>query len=310
MSPASSSQLQDTPDQDNVGFDMLDLNLMHHYTLVTSTSLFDEKQQHLWQVEIPTEAYSCPLLMHGVLAIAALHLVSSDSTNSSSLLDRALHHHTISLHFFNRQIASISSANAHILFAYSVLLLVWAYASFAIKKDRPLELDSLLGSLELVRGCKTVFEIHRHIIKKHPIGQFIRSDVSLTQYDLSHTAREALACLRTKAEDFIDSMAIDYLERLLQGVRATSDIRLVIGWPALLDSSFWTRIKQRQPVATLILAHYAMLLAQFNGRSWWLSGWSNHLLEAVEYILEDSDKARLDWQTHLTWIKSEITCGF
>ncbi|KAE8422827.1 putative Zn(II)2Cys6 transcription factor [Aspergillus pseudocaelatus] len=308
LSSVSSPQSQDKQGRNDARFDTLDLRLMHHYTLMTSTSLFDGRQQDLWQAEIPTEAYSCPLLMHGVLAIAALHLVSSGSAESSSLVDRALHHHTISLQIFNREISDISSTNAHVLFAYSVLLIVWAYASFSTKKDRPLQLDSLLGSLELVRGCKTVFEIHSNSIKKHPIGQFIGSDESPIRHDLSDAARQALACLRTKVEDFIDSMAIDYLERLLQGVRASSDTRLVIGWPALLDNSFWTRIKRHQPVALLILAHYAILLAQFNGHSWWLSGWSDHLLEAVDHILEDSDKTRLDWEIHLTWIKSEMIC--
>jgi len=137
-SSTSSPQSQNTHGRNAAGFDMLDLSLMHHYNLMTSTSLFDEKQQNLWQVQIPNEAYSCPLLMHCVLAITALHLVSSDPAESSSLLDRALLHHAVSLQLFNREITDISSANAHVLCAYSVLLIVWAYALFATQKDRPL----------------------------------------------------------------------------------------------------------------------------------------------------------------------------
>ncbi|KAI9927420.1 hypothetical protein MW887_003033 [Aspergillus wentii] len=279
---------------------------MHHFTLVTSASLFEDNQQRLWQEEIPLQASSCPLLMHGILAIAALHLALSTPAESSSLLDRALHHHTLSLQLFNRQITTSNSSNAHLHFSYTVLLIVWAYGSVVPMDDQYLQLDGLLDSLELVRLGKSMFELHSDDIRREAIGQFAGFDASRAKKYISDTVRQALTGLRAKADDFIDSMAIDHMEHHLQFSETTGDVRFVIGWPAVVENAFWARIRSHKPVAMLILAHYSMLLAKCKEHHWWISGWAGRVLLAVENILPDSEKRRLDWETHRVWIRHEM----
>ncbi|RAH75755.1 putative Zn(II)2Cys6 transcription factor [Aspergillus japonicus CBS 114.51] len=304
ISPAS-PQAQAAPDRKGGEFDLLDLRLMHHFTLVISASLFEDRQQSLWQEEVPIQAASCPLLMHGILAISALHLALSKLEEVSLHFDRALYHHTLSLQIFNREITASNSSNVHLHFAFSILLIVWAYGSSAAVDDQYIQLDSLLGSLELVRGCKSMFELHSDDIKNQEIGRFLGLHASATKRDLSSTTQHAFACLRSKAEDFIDTMAIDHMERHIQFVGIACDIRSVIGWPAVLDDTFWARIRAYKPVAMLILVHYCMLLDTCKNH-WWIAGWSGRLIKAVERVLPDSEKRRLDWATHITWIRDEI----
>ena len=52
----------------------LDLELMHHYCTVTcNTMALREDSRHVWRVVIPTEGYANKYVMHGILAVAAVH---------------------------------------------------------------------------------------------------------------------------------------------------------------------------------------------------------------------------------------------
>ena len=53
---------------------------MHHFTSSTCFQLADStKEAGLWQITIPKMAFHHPFLLHGLLALAALHLGSDQS---------------------------------------------------------------------------------------------------------------------------------------------------------------------------------------------------------------------------------------
>ncbi|KAL4864282.1 hypothetical protein BDV12DRAFT_189021 [Aspergillus spectabilis] len=297
--------------------DMLDLALMHHYTTVTSASLFGQEQQELWQIEIPIMARSSPLLMHALLATAALHLavLHPDDSATSSYKTRALYHHGLGLGLFNTEIGRLptDSQNSHILFTFGIFLVVWAYASFQITNptDDSTNLDTLLASLELVRGNKIIFELQSACILAQPIGRFTqanpKSRTARPNYSLSPSLAAAVTDLRKQATDFVDSMAIDHLERFLlqtfspfkteESGDPEIDMRLPLGWPAVVDNGFWERLKRHSPTALLILMNYAIILRYYELRAWWMEGWSERLLGAVEGALAQVDgvRDRYDW---------------
>ncbi|KAL4912915.1 hypothetical protein BDW62DRAFT_206066 [Aspergillus aurantiobrunneus] len=301
--------------------DMLDLSLMHHYTTVTSVSLFGEEQKDVWQTDVPIMARSSPLLMHGLLATAALHMafLQRESSPSSTLTSRALHHHTLGLQLFNADITTLSSedSNSHVLFTFALFLVIWAYASPALNDTTDDDdLSTLLASLELVRGNRAIFELSSETILAAPIGRFIspstRSLPSFPQYlpqsqspsrprprchDLPQATKAALASLRAQSTDDIDSTAIDYLEQYLFNAVCMSarDMRQPLGWPALIEPPFWERVRARHPSALLILMHYAIILGYYELRAWWMQGWSERLVGAVERVLVREDKGSYDW---------------
>lgn len=288
---------------------MLDLALMHHYTTTTSVSLFGEDQRELWQVEVPIMARASRLLMHGLLATSALHMafLLKDDASRSTYTNRALYHHGLGLQLFNADITALSNenSNSHVLFTFGLLLVIWAYASPTVpididnenkeKEKESLDLDTLLSSLDLVRGNKVIFELSSETILSKPIGAFTKpankpirsSPPSATPSTLTSSTQEALASLRENVSDFIDTTAIDHLERFLHDTISTSarDMRLPLGWPALIDGPFWDRVKGHRPSALLILVHYAVLLAWFEERAWWMGGWSGRLVAAVGRVM-------------------------
>ncbi|KAI9375671.1 hypothetical protein BJX61DRAFT_92765 [Aspergillus egyptiacus] len=280
-------------------FDMLDLNLMHHYTAVTSISLFGEEQRELWQVEVPVMARSSPLLIHGLLATSALHMTFLHKEDSSLYTTRALHHHGIGLRLFNENITTLSSeaSNSHVLFTFGIFLVIWAYASPNLTSTPTApdsdstgsDLDTLLSSLELVRGNKVIFELSSETILSKPIGRFTEpSHKPRTRiHNLPPNLDETLTHLRKTATDFIDHTAIDHLERFLLDTVSTSacDMRKPLGWPALIEAPFWERVKRHKPSALLILMHYAIISGYYELRAWWIEGWSEKLVAAVQRAL-------------------------
>ncbi|KAL4990777.1 hypothetical protein BDW68DRAFT_27254 [Aspergillus falconensis] len=294
-----------SPAEPRTSFDMLDLTLMHHYTTVTSVSLFGEEQKELWQTEVPIMARSSPLLMHGLLATAALHMAFLYKSSPSTFIDRALHHHSIGLELFNAEISTLSAENSKspALFTFGLILVIWSYASSTIPSaitttaDES-DLDSILSSLNFVRGNKVIFEISGEIILSQPIGRFLKPfEESARPRALPEPMQAALIDLRKHVNDFVESMAIDQLERYLLDTVSTSahDMRQPLGWPALAEASFWERVRKHKPTALLILMHYAIILAYYELRAWWMQGWSERLVGAVNQVLIKQDKNRSDW---------------
>ncbi|KAL6229227.1 hypothetical protein BDW75DRAFT_108251 [Aspergillus navahoensis] len=294
-----------TPAESRTSFDMLDLTLMHHYTTVTSVSLFGEEQKEVWQTEVPIMARSSALLMHGLLATAALHMAFISKNSPSTFIDRALHHHTLGLELFNTEISALSAENCKspALFTFGLMLVIWSYASSTIPgaittAAEESDLDTILSSLNFVRGNKVIFEISGETILSQPIGRFLKPPEEPTRpRTLPQPIQAALIDLRKHVNDFVESMAIDQLERYLLDTVSTSanDMRQPLGWPALAEAPFWERLRKHKPAALLIFMHYAIILAYYELRAWWMQGWSERLVGAVNHVLNKQDKNRSDW---------------
>ncbi|KAL4964029.1 Zn(II)2Cys6 transcription factor [Aspergillus stella-maris] len=357
----------------NSTFDMLDLSLMHHYTANTSTSLFGEAQRILWQIEIPHMARSSPLLMHGLLATAALHMayLTKDESDSAVYTSRALYHHSLGLGLFNAGISGLRAENrdSPVLFTFGLCLVIWAYASPTLPTANPgdgvgvgegrgegsgsgnggsdsaADLAKLLASLELVRGNKVIFELSSEMILSQPIGKFTMPSSSNNNLSPSETQTQSLSTSSTPSQpalvqqhpsppppsqddlktlttttlthlrntiatDYIDTLAISLLEHGLHETLSTSayDMRQPLGWPALVDTPFWERVRRRKPSALVILAHYAVILALYEGRAWWLRGWAGRLLDAVEGVLGglEGDARGVEWRGCLGGVRGLV----
>ncbi|KAH9224937.1 hypothetical protein DL95DRAFT_439932 [Leptodontidium sp. 2 PMI_412] len=278
---------------------------MNHFTAITALSMFSgEKQRLVWQTDIHFKARSNPVLMHGILSVAAVHLALLEPENWSQYRLRALHHHDVGVRLFNQQLSNITPESSQILFPFAVMLVVWAYASPIIAKD-DLQLDDIFGLLELARGCRTIFMLHWDSIQHTPISSitdFIPHP-RLHQVVLSNVALRALENLRLVILDSTYGHAIGRLESVfMKTVGESDDVRSVIAWPCLIDEEVWRRLRANDTEALFILAHYAMLLDRYETQWWWVNGWSRRILTAVGHALSDTDKESLGWDTFLLYV--------
>lgn len=269
---------------------------MHHYTAFTSSLMFPGGYlQMLWQTHLPHEARSNPLLMHGLLAIAALHLGSAEPQDRSTHWLRALHHHSISLHQFNSMLSHGHPETSPALFTYVVLLAIWIFASPTVSGEI-LRLDTMLDQLGLLRGGRSFLILNMRTIQKTPIGKILSRPAppNLPKLPLHTTC--AVEALKERASDEGYLTAVDELQRLLQrSLSMPDDVRLGPAWISTLEDAFWNRLRSREPLAILIFAHYSLLLQISHGLCWWMVNWPQKVIQAVEQELTSTERAALDW---------------
>lgn len=134
---------------------------MHHYCTATGNIIaFRQDMLHVWRAILPEEAYKHSYIMHGLLAISALHKAHLIPSDRSTYLTLAAHHQSLELEEYTPQITKVSDETWKPLFSFASILII--YAALLPKRSGRGELQSpILDLLDLFsyrRGIQTVFE--------------------------------------------------------------------------------------------------------------------------------------------------------
>lgn len=283
---------------------------MHHYSLETSRQLFQGDRQHqIWQRHIPALAGSHNVLMHGVLALAALHKAWIDPIQRTLYRNRALHHHAIGLQTFKNMVANASSTDAEVLISFSILLGIWVFALPGTESEAEGQrLDDILDMFEVIRSSAAVFVLYHDDIANTPIGMFLIPPLVIERsqkQDGWTPAHHLLDALRLHECLPSDRPAIHILYKLLERFLSGEDhSRSATSWAAVVGDDFWKRLRAHDPVAVLIFAHNAMLLRCSENGYWWLTGWAERILKACDGVLSPKDKLRFGWETTVQRIRT------
>src|SRR2546423_3207086 len=106
-----------------------DLELMHYYTAFTSLTISDMAAfKQIWQEIVPKEAQSHAFLMHGLLALGALHIGHDRPQEKDSYTAVALRHYNVALPLFRTALKQVTEDNCNALFAFSAILIVLSLA--------------------------------------------------------------------------------------------------------------------------------------------------------------------------------------
>jgi hypothetical protein len=140
---------------------MYDLMLMNNWTAFTYVTLTDQKElfKDLWQSLVVTEAYSQPFLMHGILALSALHLASISHDRPEKSREHraaALRHHDQAIALFRPLLSKITEHNCHTIFGFSALLVVLSFAlpGFPLQENTNSSVEELLTIITLLKGVQ------------------------------------------------------------------------------------------------------------------------------------------------------------
>lgn len=171
-------------------FEARDLELMHHFsTSVAKTLSCRSDIQDVWTLALPKEAYSCDYLMHGLLALSALHLDSSSAGSEKRHDDYAalstIHLHK-SLARFREKLANISTENCVPLFGASSLIVIHVCAQPAMEKKQkpdkgnsPLQIEMLIKLFKMCRGVESILAPFREEIHRSTLSSLLHEDYSL-----------------------------------------------------------------------------------------------------------------------------------
>ncbi|CAK7216676.1 hypothetical protein SCUCBS95973_002887 [Sporothrix curviconia] len=299
--------------------DMLQLELMAHWCLTAyRTMARNEQTGQVWRALVPQEALQMPFLMHGILGLSALHLARATPARRAVLLTAAETHQAQSLTQFRSNLSCISAENAKAMFAFAAIVAAYAFGYVLVAEDRDKDtrdtrntrdaktiyLDKLLRVLMLSRGVDHVLDnAAQQDLFGSNFGPLFKFPTN-PRPSLAPHVQAALAQLRSlvtasgdrqvyhKATESLESMAI-------RGLGGDASLTLASGWAMQLQQDVLDHLKEYQPLALVLLAHYCVFL-HMQREHWCLENWGALVLRDIWRMLDDT------WKPHVRWCIMEV----
>lgn len=288
---------------------------MHHYSTSTWTTLSDDRNAlQLKQLLIPREALSHRFALHGILALAALHLAYTKPNQRSRYLPSALSHYDLAVSSYRLNLQDICEANCTMLFAFSSILVQFAFGLPQVQPPPDQEADALGAIVEiyhLLRGTATVVNVGREWIRKGTLGYLLRRNYinDANAEDEPPEFRDAFRNVRARLEQDasidIEKMEMykETMERLLQCAAAATldpeDKAVPMIVPSTVRSTFVSSLDAREPAALVLEAYHAVLLHGLD-HFWWGKGWSRRIITDI------SNQLNGGWQELILWPMDKV----
>ncbi|KAL9109762.1 MAG: hypothetical protein Q9227_005631 [Pyrenula ochraceoflavens] len=300
------------------------MELLHHYTTRTCFTMTDDIQlHHIWQIVIPKQAFSHEFLLHGLLALAALHYRrESSGSHSTTFTELAQQHQEQALTSYIPLLQTIDEVNCHALFAFSSIIGALSYGFLQISEDRISDEEyvrSFADIFDLLIGATAIAVQARPWLRAGDLSIMMAPTPNFDErmVDSCDQARTALQFLLQSIRHLsISPSGPDYFTGANHGTHqetyASSIIKLgllfpgsprgrklptmsqLVGWPIFAGSSYITLLKAHDPIALVILAHYGAAL-HASSHVWWLQGLGARLISSVSRMIGK------EWHPYLGW---------
>lgn len=292
------------------------LELMHQFSTETYQSLcISDSETFTWQTIVPRIALRNRYLMHGILALASLHIATKlDSTEAAVYIDTGLVYYNMSLEPFRLAINSLTQENCDAVLAQSVLTTAINLALSQLAATRHSAsgmIENTIMAFELLQGVKKILTIGHSWTKlglfsqgdfwKDVSGQ-LDEDTSSALNNLSITNENLRD--ETNAPDYPSNRdVINHLRYCFMKFSCTADPAPVLSWLAAVDTSFVNTLRERSPFSLVILAHWGILLCELDDKRWWARNTGQALiLELLESLRTGSPS----WMPALSWVERKM----
>lgn len=131
---------------------------MHHYFVNTCSSLAlrgDVRQ--VWRDVIPQEGYNHAFVMHGILAVSALHKSLLTPSRRQEYLAVSAHHHVIGVEGFTLRLRQVNEDNWKPVFSFAALTILYVCLLPARCEHLTLTepIPSILELFTVIRGMRS-----------------------------------------------------------------------------------------------------------------------------------------------------------
>ncbi|KAL9622369.1 MAG: hypothetical protein Q9160_003211 [Pyrenula sp. 1 TL-2023] len=309
-SPSTSSTSTGVDVGDLSATEVLNLELMHHYSTSTWMTLSDDYNAlHLKRALVPQQAMSHRFTLHGILALAAQHLAYLKPDQRSRYLPSALSHYDLAVSSYRQSIQKITEENCTMLFAFSSILVQFAFGLGQVQPSvSSQESDTIASIIEIYhycRGIATLVEVGREWISKGILGYLLRRKyVNAKEENEPPQFKEAFEKIHTrldrdgsmpneKKETYQETM-----KRLLQCaatvVTDPQDKAIAMIVPSTVRPMFVSCLEAREPTALALEAYHAVLLYGLDD-FWWGKGWAPRIIADIAKELDES------WREIILW---------
>lgn len=293
-----------------------DLQLFHHWSISTYQTMSVSDPNNIWQYHLVQWGIEFPSILHLILALSALHLAHERPEERDKYLQQADDHFTFGVRTVTNVLSlqDMNADNCQKIYMSTVLI---CFIYFG-RGPRPGEylIFSDAGPAEwlvLMQGVKmTVSSYHwkvfSGILKPEPeealpeISPSIRAELQehtvhtqavqrLIEQEI--TDESDLPLYISALDDLYNTMSKVYQRRSAHrpGV-ALMD--LTIGWLYRLPERFVRFLEQKEPRALVVLAYWAVMF-RYMDTSWFMKGWSEHVLGGVSMFLQPEYRPWIEW---------------
>ncbi|KAJ5359412.1 uncharacterized protein N7496_011825 [Penicillium cataractarum] len=312
----------------------LDLELMHHYCTVTSNTLSErEDARHVWRVVMPTEGYSNKYLMHGILAIAAVHraYLYRMSEQRERYIKASAYHLAAGLKEFRELIASpIDPSNWQPVFCFASMISVHL-CTVPIRLGVSRWPNPITNTIELfasVKGLQAIMKPFLPSLRKTQLAPlansvWLESEMRVhspgavaqsllpadiwTQISRLYRFIEEYPFTQTTNQDDTAEKHSEHRKDYEAAIKSyESSVRqlelaglhveagMVFLWAYRLSVQFHKDLEAHHPAALVLLAHYCVLLRSVDHR-WYLNDMARQLLEDIERHIHPGYRDWLAW---------------
>lgn len=280
-----------------------DLKLLHFYLVNTSSSIIVDSA-YMWQNVVVELGFRHHFLLHGILAVAAIHKASIYPSEQDELLVQSAAHIEIGLRTFRKCLESPLPATCVPVFLMAGLLSVQSLGTAQI--HTPVDpIGDLCMWMRMVKGTKSTIHQNWLILQSSEIasmlhGLDLRPDETTHVVEISDLMSlvEQTSAHGTSARDvYLD--CVDKLRTILVNIRRPDCSEKLAStlpsfWAATVNEEYCELLARRDPLALVIVTYFTSLF-RHSSNSWWYLGWHGWVLNAVQSELSAEYVPWLEW---------------
>ncbi|PWY77099.1 C6 zinc finger domain protein [Aspergillus heteromorphus CBS 117.55] len=283
-----------------------DLELMMHWCNATyKTVSRADKTDHIWRDRVPEEALAHPFLMHGLLALSALHLAQTRPDNRrSAYINTAVAHQNRALALFREMLCDINPSNAKAMFSFASIVVLYTFGFPHLpESDDPWAcVDDMIQVHMLARGVQQVLSQAIPGIRSGDWGVVLEmddgdegppEDVRLALQRL-HEANSVCGTKDPAHDTAVYEYAIETLADMMATARVgLASVSAAFRWAIRQKPEFMDLLRERQPLALVILAHHSAFFHRLRD-VWYIGTWGIRVTRAVWQGLDEQWRPLLD----------------
>jgi hypothetical protein len=193
LDPSSSFRLDELSNEQQLDWSE-ELFLSHFYITDTADTLSpDPATQNVWRNEVPLQARSHPFLMHGIVALAALHRTALYPQEKLGRVPMYEKHQQLAVSLMRKELQNITEENCNSIFPATVLVGIFCLYEFSIptkhfhEDNREFDLANIVQLFTVIRGISDILRPIGPLVSSGPIQPLLHGYVVLPPPDFCLT---------------------------------------------------------------------------------------------------------------------------
>lgn len=278
-----------------------EFGLLHHWILHVADSFnVSPGFCDAWRNHAIKDAVQHDFFLHMIFMLSCLHLALTKSpsfteTHRAFILEGC----SVATTRFRIEAGNISDSNCQAVRAFPFLVSIYGLALGQLDREDKSEeavLDEMIHILILIKGTSLIRDTTNPWMQLRGLDAWMdekdvfTNDQNELQYDLDLS--RALGDIQPWIESSDDEPTVKASNtNAVELFQSALDFHLKLNlrplaWPNVIQNDYLDLLRQRNPMAMVILAHYAVILGQCSSQ-WWCSNWGPQLVSVIASILPE-----------------------